>query len=159
MSDLSELSAPWWELVLRGAVVYFALLVLVRLSGKRTVGEFTPFDLIVVVLLSEAVSGSLSGEDSSLPGGLIVAVVLISLNWTIGFMTARVPALNRAVEGSPVLVARDGEVFADVLRRQSISAQEFDSEMRSSGCGSRDEIALAVLEPSGHISFVKRGGK
>ena len=159
MSNLFELSAPWWELVLRGTVVYFALLVLVRLSGKRTVGEFTPFDLIVVVLLSEAVSGSLSGEDSSLPGGLIVAVVLVFLNWTIGFMTARIPALNRAVEGSPVLVARDGEVFADVLRRQSISSQEFDSEMRSSGCGSRDEIALAVLEPSGHVSFVKRDGK
>src|SRR5690606_11119712 len=64
VSNLFELSAPWWELVLRGTVVYFALLVLVRLSGKRTVGEFTPFDLIVVVLLCEAVSGSLSGEDS-----------------------------------------------------------------------------------------------
>ena len=156
MSDLFELSAPWWELVLRGAVVYFVLLVLVRLSGKRTVGEFTPFDLVVVVLLSEAVSNSLIGEETSLTGGLIVAMVLISLNWMIGFLTARSPKLDRIVEGRPVLVARDGEVFEDVLRRQSITIAEFEAEMRASDCAGPEEIQFAMVEPNGHISIVKR---
>ena len=147
---------PWWEFVLRAIAVYFVILVLVRLSGKRTVGQFTPFDLIVVVLLGTAVQNSLIGEDTSLLGGLILAATLIGLNWATGFSTARNPALGRLVEGSPVLLARDGVVFDDALRRQSISRGEFESEMRAADCAAPDDIHLAVLETNGHISIVKR---
>lgn len=156
MSGLFELSMPWWEFVLRAIAVYFVILVLVRLSGKRTVGQFTPFDLIVVVLLGTAVQNSLIGEDTSLLGGLILAATLIGLNWTTRFSTARNPALGRLVEGSPVLLARDGVVFDDALRRQSISRGEFESEMRAADCAAPDDIHLAVLETNGHISIVKR---
>lgn len=159
MSGLFELELPWWELVLRGAAVYVAMLVLVRLSGKRTVGEFTPFDLVLVVLLGESVGGALIGEDMSLPGGLIVAAVLIGLNWLVGFLSARLPLLDRIVEGQPVLVARDGEVFRDVLRRESISMAEFEAGMRAAGCPGVDEIQVAVLEPNGHISVICRGSR
>ncbi len=156
MPGFLELELPWWELVLRGAAVYVVLLTLMRLSGKRTVGEFTPFDLLVVILLGEAVGYSLMGGDTSLPAGLVVAAVLVGLNWLVGFATARSRKLDRIVEGSPVLVARDGQVYEDVLRRQSISPSEFEAEMRASGCGSRDEIQLAVVEPGGHISIVRK---
>ncbi len=71
MSDLLELSIPWWEIVLRGTVVYFVLLLLLRLSGKRTVGQFTPFDLLVLVLLGDAMQGSMIAGDESLPGGVM----------------------------------------------------------------------------------------
>src|SRR5690606_14733329 len=106
MSDLFELSVPRWELVPRGSGVCFVLLVLVRLSGRRTVGEFMPFDLIVVVLPSETVSDSLVGEETSPPGGLIVAAVPIALDWFIAFAMARCRRPNRIVEGHPGLVAR-----------------------------------------------------
>jgi hypothetical protein len=73
-----DMEAPWWEFILRAGVVYVALLVMVRVSGKRTVGQFTPFDLVVVMLLSEAVSGSINGQDGSLPGGLIAGATLVA---------------------------------------------------------------------------------
>lgn len=158
MSGLFELDTAWWELIIRGAMVYFVLLILVRMSGKRTVGEFTPFDLIVVVLLSESVSNALVGEEESLLGGLIVASVLIGLNWLVGFATARSQRLDRLIEGTPVLVARDGQVFEDALRRMSISVREFEAEMRSADCASREQIQLAFVEPNGHISIVTRKG-
>lgn len=156
MSPLFGLSMPWWEFVLRAIAVYFAILVLVRMSGKRTVGQFTPFDLIVVVLLGTAVQNSLIGEDTSLLGGLILAATLIALNWATGFAAARSRVLGRWVEGSPVLLARDGVVFEQALRRQSISRCEFESEMRSADCAGPEDIGLAVLETNGHISIVRR---
>ena len=87
--SLFELGMPWWEFVLRATAVYVVVLVMVRLSGKRTVGQFTPFDLLVVVLLGTAVQNSLIGEDTSLLGGLILAATLLSLNWTVGKLSSR----------------------------------------------------------------------
>src|SRR5690606_13697529 len=142
--------------VLRGAAVYVAMLVLVRLSGKRTVGEFTPFDLVLVVLLGESVGGALIGEDMSLPGGLIVAAVLIGLNWLVGFLSVRLPLLDRIVEGQPVLVARDGEVFRDVLRRESLSMAEVEAGMRAGGCPRLGGVQGGVPEPNGHRSVNRR---
>ena len=82
-----DMELPWWEFVLRASIVYVALLVMMRFSGKRTVGQFTPFDLLVVMLLSEAVSSSLSGGDDSIPGALILALTLIVLNVAIAVAT------------------------------------------------------------------------
>src|SRR5690606_17530982 len=115
-----------WEFVARGVIVYMVLLVLVRLSGKRTVGQFTPFDLLVVMLLSESVSNALSGDDNSVPGGLIVAVTLIALNLLVGFISSRSRAFERALEGEPVLLGRDGRIFEDVLRRHRVGKGEME---------------------------------
>lgn len=156
MWHLFELSAPWWEFVLRAGVVYFVILLMVRLSGKRTVGQFTPFDLVVVVLLGTAVQNSLIGEDVSLLGGLILAATLIALNTLTGWITARSRRADRLIEGSPVLLARDGEVFDAVLKQQKIGRGEFDAARREAGCNSNDEIGLAVLETSGRINVIAR---
>ena len=94
-----EMSHPWWEFILRASVVFVVLLVFVRLSGKRTVGQFTPFDLLVVMLLSEGVSNSLSGGDESLFGGLIVAATLIFLNLLLAFGSARSQKFSDVIEG------------------------------------------------------------
>ena len=159
MSELFELAMPWWEFVLRAVVVYFALLVMIRVSGKRTVGQFTPFDLILVVLLGNAVQNSLLGEDTSLLGGLVLAGTLIALNWTVGALSARSKKLDRFFEGSPVLLAREGEVFRRALRRQNIGEADFAEAMRESDIASEDEIGIAVLETNGKISIVKRDGE
>src|SRR5688572_8492376 len=104
-------SEPIGELLLRAVVVYVALLLMVRLSGKRTVAQFTPFDLVVVMLISEATQSALVAEDSSILGGLLVAATLLALNYGLGFATARNRTLDRLIEGKPVLIARDGAIY------------------------------------------------
>lgn len=156
MAGLFELSMPWWQFVLRAAIVYVVLLLMVRLSGKRTVGQFTPFDLILVVLLGNAVQNSLIGEDMSLIGGLLLAATLICLNWVTGWITSRSRRIDRLIEGSPVLLVRDGQVFEPVLRAQQLSQADLEVALRQADCSHIDEVALAVLETNGHISVVKR---
>ena len=156
VDSLFGMAHPWWEMVLRGAAVYVAVLVLVRLVGKRTVGQFTPFDLVLVVVLGESVGHSLVGKDHSLSGGLILAATLLSLNWGLGFLTARWPAFDRVVEGRPVLLARSGELYRDVLRKQSLSEKEFNMAMREQGVSDVAEVELAMLETSGNITIVKK---
>jgi uncharacterized membrane protein YcaP (DUF421 family) len=157
LDSLFEMSMPWWEFVLRAIAVYLAVLVLVRLTGKRTVGQFTPFDLLLVVLLGTAVQNSLIGDDVSLLGGLILAATLLALNWGVGFDTARSPRADRWIEGEPVVLARNGEVFQQVLRRQNVSRADFESAKRKADCGDDARIAIAVLETSGAITVIKRG--
>lgn len=156
MSGLFELAMPWWEFVLRATVVYFVVLVMVRLSGKRTVGQFTPFDLLVVVLLGTAVQNSLIGEDVSLVGGLILAGTLIAWNWLVGFATARSRTLDRIAEGSPVLLGRDGELFDAVMRRQNISRLDVEEALRDNGLGKVSDAALITLEVDGTITVIPR---
>jgi len=156
MHDLFDLAMPWWQFVLRAVVVYVVVLAMVRLSGKRTVGQFTPFDLVVVVLLGTAVQNSLIGADTSLLGGLLLAATLISLNWLTGLVSARSAAADRIIEGAPVLLVREGEIFEQALRRQHVSRRELEEVLRLKGCRSVAEVALATLETNGEISVVRR---
>ena len=150
-----DMQLPWWEFVLRAAVVYLFLLVLVRLSGKRTIGQFTPFDLIVVVLLSESVSNALGGGDDSVSGGLISASTLIVLNLGLAWLTSRSKSAEQAVEGSAVLLGRDGKVFDTVLERERVSRDDFDEALREHDCTLQD-MGRAFLETDGQISILKR---
>ncbi|MGY0612699.1 MULTISPECIES: DUF421 domain-containing protein [unclassified Luteimonas] len=156
MSDLFELAMPWWEFILRAVIVYFILLAMLRLAGKRTVGQFTPFDMLVVVLLGTAVQNSLIGEDFSLLGGLILAMTLITCNWLVGFLTARSPRLDRLVEGSPVLLARDGELFKQALRKQNLNQLDVDEAVRDSGLDGLADVGLMTLEVDGTLTIVPR---
>ncbi|WP_213602375.1 DUF421 domain-containing protein [Pseudoxanthomonas japonensis] len=156
MRSLFDLGMPWWEFVLRAMVVYVVVLVMVRLSGKRTVGQFTPFDLLVVVLLGTAVQNSLIGEDTSLLGGLILAATLLALNWSVGKLSSRFRRFDELVEGRPVILVRHGHLFRDELAKQSLSEHDFAIARRSAGYATLGEIALAVLESSGEITFIRR---
>lgn len=151
-----DLQLPWWEFLARAAIVYVALLILVRISGKRTVGQFTPFDLVLVIMLGEAVSNSLIGGDDSLVGGLLVASALIAFNFTLGHLTARSRALDRWVEGRPVLIARDGEIFWEELKRQKLTEADFRQAMRKQQCLHDRDIRFALLEPGGEIVVIGR---
>jgi uncharacterized membrane protein YcaP (DUF421 family) len=150
-----DMDLPWWEFVARGAVIYLGLLVLVRISGKRTVGQFTPFDLVVVLLLSEAVSNSLSGGDSSVTGGLIIASTLICLNLGLGFLTSRSRRAEELLEGREVLLGRDGVLYHDVMRRQRVSEADVQKVLRENDCLLK-EMRCAFLEADGTISVIKR---
>ncbi|HWU96981.1 MAG TPA: YetF domain-containing protein [Oxalicibacterium sp.] len=150
-----DLDMPWWEFIVRGAIVYLVLLVIVRLSGKRTVGQFTPFDLLVVMLLSEGVSNSLTGGDESLVGGLLVAVTLVSLNLGVAWMTAHSRKAADLVDGTPTLVGRDGRIFEDTLKKLRVGVADVEQALRESDC-ELAEMKCAILESDGTISIMKK---
>ena len=156
MSDMFALAMPWWEFILRAVVVYAVVLGMVRLGGKRALGQITPFDVLLIVLLGNAVQNALLGQDTSLAGGLLLAATLITLNYTVGWVTTRRRRMERLIEGEPVLVARDGKLLDSVLRRELITQADFDAAMRQQGCGGIEEVALALLEINGHITIVPR---
>lgn len=150
-----DLSQSWWEFPARAALVYFTLFLLVRLSGKRTVGQFTPFDLLVVMLLSESVSNSLAGSDDSVQGGLLVAATLVLLNAAVGFFSSRSKRLERLLEGHPVLIGRDGKWFDKVLQQHRLGPGDVEKALREADAALSD-MKLAVLEADGHISIVTK---
>lgn len=150
-----DMQAPWWEFVVRASVVYIALLAMVRISGKRTVGQFTPFDLVVVMLLSEAVSGSINGQDESLPGGLIAAATLVVLDVVIAIGSSRSRRFDAAMQGNPVLVGRDGVIYDDVLKSQRVPRSDLDKALRDADCEVED-MRVAILEADGNINILKK---
>jgi len=151
-----DLSMPIWEYVLRSVVVYVVLLGMIRLSGKRTMGQFTPFDVLLIVLLGNAVQNALLGTDTSLLGGLLLAAVLISLNWTTGYLASRSRRIERLIEGVPVILARDGRLFEEVLRKELVSLNDFEEALRQNGELGLADVKYAILETDGRISVVPR---
>jgi uncharacterized membrane protein YcaP (DUF421 family) len=150
-----DMELPWWEFVIRGAVVYCLLLVMVRLSGRRTVGQFTPFDLLVVMLLSEAVSNSLTGSDESLPGGLIVAATLITLNILVAVSTARNRKFADLMDGKPLLLARNGVIFDDVRKAARLSEDDIQQALHEADCP-LEKVQCIFLEADGSISVLQK---
>ena len=159
MSDLFDLAMPWWEFILRAVVVYVVVLGMVRLSGKRALGQITPFDVLLIVLLGNAVQNALLGKDTSLGGGLLLAATLISLNYGVGWLSQRSRRIETLVEGEPVLIARDGEVLASVLKRELVTRADLEAAMRQQGCTHISEVSMALLEINGHITIVPRQPK
>ena len=131
--ELFELAMPWWEFVLRALAVYAALLVMVRLSGKRSVGQFTPFDMILLILLGTAVQNSLIGEDVSLLGGVLLAATLIAMNHAVGWVTARSRRIHGLVEGRAVKIIEDGLLDKDTLRHEGVSEMDLEEALRRAG--------------------------
>ena len=156
MSDLFALSAPWWHFVLRAVAVYLMVMVLIRVSGKRAVGQFTPFDLVLLILIGNAVQNGLNGGDNSLPGALLLAGTLIALNFAVAFATSRWRRAEHVIEGVPRVLARDGVVFDDVLRHELVSEDDFHEALRMNNLADPADVALALLETNGSISVVPK---
>jgi uncharacterized membrane protein YcaP (DUF421 family) len=150
-----DMDLAWWEFIVRGAVVYLTLLLMVRLSGRRTVGQFTPFDLLVVMLLSEAVSNSLSGGDDSLSGGLIIAATLIALNTAVAMLSTYSKRASVILDGTAVLIGRDGQFFDRVVKRCRITESDLEQSLRSADCALH-EMQYAFLEADGEITVQKK---
>jgi len=149
------LTQPWWEPVIRAAILYAVLLVLIRWSGRRTIGQFTPFDLLVVMLLSESVSSALTGGDDSLAAGLVSAATLIALNTAVAVLTARNATVRVMVEGEAVLIGKDGHIFAHVLRRHHVPESDVRQALREADC-ELPRMQCAFLEANGQISILKK---
>jgi uncharacterized membrane protein YcaP (DUF421 family) len=161
MPELKEkimlnLALPWWELIVRSAIVYGFLLVLLRLTGKRQVGQLAPFDLVLLLVLANAVQNSMIGGDNSLIGGLISAFVLVGLNYVIGVVTFRSKRLESLIEGRPQIIIHNGQLFEDVMARAKLTHHELDAALRQSSCASVYDVHVAILENNGSISVVPR---
>jgi uncharacterized membrane protein YcaP (DUF421 family) len=160
MSDtFIHMSLPWWELVLRAVIVYFMVMLLLRASGKRAVGQFTPFDMVLLILIGNAVQNGMNGGDNSLPGAVLLCLVLIALNYAVAYISSRNRKVQEIVEGVPVLLARDGKVFDDVLKREHVSREDFDEALRQAENGEVSQVCYALLETNGKISFVMQDGE
>lgn len=146
------LSVPWWEFIVRGVVIYVFLLALLRVTGKRQISQMSPFDLVLLLILSNAVQNSMNAGDNSLVGGIISATTLVGLNYAIGLATFRSRRLERLVEGRPQLIVHHGKVYEDVMRAASITREELETMLREAGFFSLKDVRLAVLETNGKIS-------
>jgi uncharacterized membrane protein YcaP (DUF421 family) len=142
--------------VLRATAIYALVMVLIRVSGKRAVGQFTPFDLVMLILIGNAVQNGINGGDNSLTGAAIMATTLIVLNYGVAFVTSRSRRAERIVEGVPVVLARDGKLFEGVLRRELVSRDDFREALRMNGIDDVAKVELALLETNGSISVVAK---
>ncbi len=148
------LTIPIWEFVLRGAVVYVFLLVLLRLTGKRQIGQLATFDLVLLLVLSNAVQNSMNGGDSSLVGGLVSALTLVALNFLVGLATSRSKRIEAFIEGRPEVLVHNGKLYPDVLMHAQLTRHELDTAIRAAGCDSVKDVRVAILENNGSITVL-----
>ena len=149
-----NIAVPWWELIVRGVVVYAFLLALLRLTGKRQVGQLAPFDLVLLLVLSNAVQNSMNAGDNSLVGGLISATTLVLLNYLVGLATYRSKRMEAIVEGRPQVLIHNGKLFEDVMAGAMLTHHELHAALRQAGCTCVEEVRSAILENNGSISVV-----
>jgi uncharacterized membrane protein YcaP (DUF421 family) len=143
------------EIVLRTGVIYLLVLVGIRLTGKREVGQMTPFDLTLLLLLSNAVQNAMTGPDTSLVGGVVAALTLLVMNYFVAEVSGENRRFRRFVQGSPTLLVHDGKVVQAHMAREHVSRDELERAVREHGIGDLQDVALAVLEVDGSISVLK----
>ena len=149
-----NMTLPWWEFVVRGAIVYFFLLVLLRVTGKRNTGQLAPFDLVLLLVLSNAVQNSMNGGDNSIPGGLICATTLVGLHYGVAYLTFRSKTLEKWIEGTPRVLIRNGVLNDGIMREELLTHNELGTALRAAGCGEVGSVHLATLENNGQITVV-----
>jgi uncharacterized membrane protein YcaP (DUF421 family) len=156
LHDLFHLDIPVIEKIIRPVIVYGFLIIGLRLSGKRELAQLNPFDLVVLLMLSNTVQNAIIGNDNTLTGGLIGAATLLVLNYVVVGFTYRRMKLERFIEGSADLLVKNGQPILARLHRERITLAELRSAARRSGFASLDDVKEAVLEPNGTVSFIAR---
>ncbi len=142
-------------LVVRALVVYGFLLVALRVAGRRELAQMTSFDLVLLLIISNAVQNSLNAGDNSLVGGLVSAVTLLAVNWGVGFATWRWRRVERLVQGSPVRIVTDGRVHLGALQHELLTLAELRSALRKQGIMRVSDCKQVVLEPDGTLTAVR----
>jgi uncharacterized membrane protein YcaP (DUF421 family) len=145
---------PVAEKIFRTVVVYVFLLVAFRLTGKRQVGQLTPFDLVLLLLISNVVQNAIIGNDNSLGGGLIGAVAILVLNWLIAEITYRSKRVRRLLEAQPTILVHNGRILHDNLARERVTMDDLLSALRRNGVADVSHVRVAMLEENGGISVI-----
>jgi uncharacterized membrane protein YcaP (DUF421 family) len=156
--NLFDMTTPWYEILLRTFVVYLTVLVLLRVAGKRELGQMTPFDLVVILVIANAVQNAMTGGDNSLIGGILAASTLTAVNIAVGRWGSRVPVFRRLVACEPRLLLRDGKPLQDALDEERIDIEELEMAARQHGIADLGDVTAAVLEEDGSISIIPKEG-
>lgn len=149
LDSMFHVPLPLVEKVLRPLVVYLALVLLLRVFGKRELAQLNPFDLVVLLSLSNTVQNAIIGEDNSVTGGVIGAVSLLTINWIVVRILFRSPRLNRALEGRPAVLIRDGHVDRKALEREALTREELAEVIHRQGFEHIHDVHRCELEPNG----------
>lgn len=152
--NMFGLPVPIAEKILRPILVYLFLIVALRVFGKRELAQLNPFDLVVLLSLSNTVQNAIIGDDNSVTGGMIGALSLLAINWLLMWVLYRAPKVNEALEGSSTTLVRDGRIDEDALKKETLTEVELISVLNKNGFTDPGEVALCVLEPNGTF-FVK----
>lgn len=156
MESLFKTQLPWWEFIARGLLVYFLVLVLLRITGKRQIGQLSPFDFVLLLILSNGVQNAMNGGDNSFTGGAILASTLVGINSVTGYVTYYWPWMERLVEGSPRIVIYDGHARLEAMAAEKLTMQELLSALRQEGCTEISQVRLSIIEPNVRITVIAR---
>ena len=143
------------QIVIRTSIVYLIVLVGVRLSGKREVGQMTPFDLVLLLLLSNSVQNAMTGPDTSVGGGAVAAATLFLLNYVVAEYSGTNRRFRKLIQGSPSLLIHNGEAVLPHMAKEHVTMDELERALREHGIASVKDVALGVLEVDGSISLLK----
>jgi uncharacterized membrane protein YcaP (DUF421 family) len=147
------------ESVIRALVVYLFLLLVLRLTGKRTLAQITTFDFVLLLIISEASQQALTGQDYSLLNGAIVVMTLIGLNILMSWLKERSKTVDRVLDDIPLLVVADGKPLKDRMEKSRIDEDDIlDAARETQGLERMDEIRHAILERNGKISIIPKRG-
>ncbi len=144
-----------FQIILRTSIIYLFILVGVRLCGKREVGQMTPFDLTLLLLLSNSVQNAMTGPDNSLVGGVVAATTLFLLNHLVAEYAGVNRKFRKFVQGSPTMLIHNGDVLMDHMSKEHVSMDELERAMREHGISSAKDVSIGVLEVDGSISLLK----
>lgn len=144
------------ELVARTVIVYALFLAALRIFGKREVGQFTLFDLALVLLAANALQPALTGPDQSIPGAAVIIATIFALNRGVSELRERVPAVRRLLEFQPTVIGRDGRWLTDTMEREGVDRDDVEAALREHGLDDVEQLKLATLEEDGSISIVGR---
>jgi uncharacterized membrane protein YcaP (DUF421 family) len=154
--NMFVLGAPWLEKILRPILVYVFLIVGLRIAGKRELAQLNPFDLIVLLTLSNTVQNAIIGNDNSVTGGVIGAATLLAVNYLVVRFLFRHRRIDRLVEGKRDWLIREGQVLKDHLNRELMTRAELIAAAHKQGIACLEDVESAILEPTGTITFIQR---
>lgn len=155
-SDMFHLGLPVLEKILRPVFVYIFLVGALRLAGKRELAQLNPFDLVVLLTLSNTVQNAIIGDDNSVLGGIIGAATLLVINYAVVRFLFTHEKLDELVEGSPEVLIEHGQVKTELLKKELITLAEIQEAAHKQGFASLDEIERGVLEPGGSLTFIAK---
>lgn len=155
-SDMLDFQIPPTEKVIRTIVVYVVIAVLIRVFGKRTLAQLNTSDLVVVLLLSNVVQNAIIGDDNSLTGGVLGAVVLMVVDWLLDRVAWFGPRTERLLEGTPTTLIRDGQVDEGAMRRVGLRRAELNAVLHRQGADSASDVSVGLLQPGGSFDIQLR---
>jgi uncharacterized membrane protein YcaP (DUF421 family) len=151
-----NLETPWYELVIRGTCIYFFMFLIMKIWGKKHLGEMAAFDFILLLFISEAVQNSLVDDDKSIWGGMIIISVFLFWNTLMNKLSFRSRKIEKLIDGEAKVLVKNGKIDTAMLREQQITEKELFEAMRQEGVDELTKVKQATLETNGHVSIVQQ---